>query len=58
MNELLSEYLDVVTDPAHVAAEFTFIMAEAVIGGLILRPFIKRWVKKHDREHHQHEPSA
>lgn len=45
---VFDEYIEVVTDPAHMLAELTFAIAEA----LILAPMVAFWVKRHDRVHH------
>lgn len=49
---VLTEYFEVITDPAHIGAELTFIFLETVVIGLILTPLIKRWVKRHDKKYH------
>lgn len=49
---MITEYLSILTDPAHVLAEATFIFIETVLIGLILRPLIQRAVRQHDRDWH------
>lgn len=49
----MSEYLHVITDPAHVLAELTFIVVFDVIIGALLWPFVKRAVRNHDRRWHR-----
>jgi len=39
---MVDEFIRVITDPAHVAAEGAFILTEAAIGWLIVRPLLKR----------------
>jgi hypothetical protein len=49
---LWEEYRELITDPAHLLLEATLIVA---IDGLLLGlavPFVRRWIRKHDREHH------
>lgn len=46
----MSEYLSVITDPAHLAAELTFVLVELAIA----RPIFKAWLCRHDRRHHAH----
>lgn len=45
---MFSEYLHVVSDPAHIMAELTFIAGEGLVGLVIGRILIKR----HDRKFH------
>ncbi len=49
---MIHEYLHIVTDPAHLAAEITFILFTDVLIGLVLWPLAKRAVRRHDTEHH------
>lgn len=44
----------IATDPPHLVAEVGLEIASYVVFGLILTPFIKRWVRRHDRKHHDH----
>lgn len=48
IGSVFDDYLQVVADPAHMVAELTFVLAEA----LILAPLVAIWVKRHDRVHH------
>ena len=49
---MLDEYLHIVSDPAHMAAEITFmLLVDVLLLGLVW-PFIKRAIRKHDRENH------
>jgi hypothetical protein len=50
LRSVFSEYVQVVTDPAHMLAELTFVLTEA----LILAPLVAFWVHRHDRRHHAH----
>lgn len=45
---MIHEYLSVLTDPAHLAAELTFVLVEVAL----FRPLFKLWLRKHDREVH------
>lgn len=50
-----NEYLHVVSDPAHILAEVTFII---VVDGLLLGlaiPFVRRAIRRHDATHHQED---
>lgn len=48
----MSEFLHILTDPAHLAAEVTLMfLVDFVFLGLMW-PFATRWVKRHDRIHH------
>lgn len=53
MNEVWSEYVHLMSDPAHVAVEVTFILLVDVILLGLLWPLIKRWVRRHDESHHE-----
>ncbi|MCP4957973.1 MAG: hypothetical protein GY925_01755 [Actinomycetia bacterium] len=46
LRSVFGEYLDVVTDPAHMLAELTFVLVEA----LILAPIVGFWVERHARQ--------
>lgn len=49
---LWSEYRALITDPAHLLLEATLILAvDGILLGIAV-PFIKRAVRKHDREEH------
>lgn len=52
METIFTEYLHVISDPAHILAELTFILAESIVIGAILTPLIKRWVRRHDEKEH------
>ena len=52
MEHFWAEYFSVLSDPAHVAAEATFIFIESVLIGSLLWPLAKRWVRRHDEKHH------
>lgn len=54
MTELFNEYIHVITDPAHVLAEATFILIESVIIGAILVPLGRRFIRRHDEKEHGH----
>ena len=46
------EYREIVTDPAHVAAELTFVLLfDGLLAGL-LWPLAKRAVRRHDERSH------
>lgn len=47
----MTEYLSILTDPAHVAAEATFVLIEVAIA----RPIFRAWLKRHDARHHSEE---
>ena len=47
-------YVDLITDPAHLLLEATLILVIDVIIGMIAWPFIKKWIKEHDRKKHAH----
>lgn len=49
------EYLELLQDPAHLALELTLIIIVDVIIGMLLWPFAKNWLKKHDAKKHVHE---
>lgn len=48
----MSEYLDILKDPAHVAAEATFVAFEVALLTPVLRWANRRWHRKHDRREH------
>lgn len=52
MKELWREYTHIVSDPAHLFAELTFILATDVVIGLGLWPLVKRAVRHHDERRH------
>ena len=45
---MLSEYINILSDPAHVLAEATFIVAEA----LLIAPVVRYLIRHHDRKVH------
>lgn len=53
VGEVFDEYIHVVSDPAHMLAELTFGLTEA----LILAPLVAFWVRRHDRQHHHPNPN-
>lgn len=55
MSEFLSEYAHLMSDPAHIAVEVTFIFLVDVLIGMVAWPIVKRLVKRHDRDHHSSE---
>ncbi len=52
MSEILHAYLHLLTDVPHLMVELTFMLVVDVFVLGIAWPFIKRWIRKHDREHH------
>jgi predicted Na+-dependent transporter len=55
---LWTQYVELVTDPAHILLELTLIVVVDLIIGALLWPLFKKWVKRHDKEHHDHECEA
>lgn len=51
MSEFWQEYTHLLTDPAHIAFELTLM---AIIDGMILKLLVPHWIKRHDREVHNH----
>lgn len=52
MNEFFSHYAEIMSDPAHMAAEITFmILIDVLFIGLTV-PLIKRMIKRHDAKEH------
>jgi hypothetical protein len=49
------EYINLITDPAHLMLELTLIIVIDVIIGMVAWPFIKKWIKEHDRKKHAHQ---
>lgn len=49
---MIEESLHIITDPGHLLAELTFFLVEVGVGSLIASPFISKWIKRHDKEHH------
>ncbi len=49
---MLHEYLHIVSDPAHILAELTYIALFDIVIGAMLWPLIKRAVRRHDRDEH------
>lgn len=47
MREILVEYVHILSDPAHVLVEFTFVL----IDYLVIQGVLKRWAKRRDRKH-------
>lgn len=45
---MIHEWLEVVSDPAHVLAELSFAACEAAISIVVGRV----WLRRHDRKHH------
>lgn len=52
---LWAEYWEVLTDPAHLLTEATFVLVVDVLVGAVLWPFIRRGIRRHDIEVHGHE---
>lgn len=52
---LAETYWELMKDPAHWLFELTLIVIFDVIIGAIAWPFIKRWIKEHDRKKHAHQ---
>lgn len=50
-----AEYVELVTDPAHLMLEATLVLVIDVLLGALLWPVIRRAVRRHDREVHGHE---
>ena len=49
---MFEEYLHIMSDPAHMAAEVTFmILIDVILLGMAL-PLFKRAIRKHDKEVH------
>lgn len=48
-------FTDLLRDPNHWGFEIIAAVVEFVIVGLILTPLIKRWIRTHDKVHHNHE---
>lgn len=46
MNEFVSEFLHILSDPAHTAVEFTFV----AIDYLIVHTVVRRWRKHFHRD--------
>ena len=49
------EYVNLITDPAHILLEITLIIVVDVLIGMLAWPFIKNWIKKHDEKKHAHQ---
>jgi len=49
---VLTEYYELITDPAHLLLEATLIVVVDGIIGALLFPFAKRWLRKHDSDVH------
>lgn len=47
---IVSEWMSVISDPAHLLAESTFFMGEATFGAVVHH----LWQKRHDRDVHGH----
>lgn len=47
--------VEVVTDPPHIASEIIMEGFSYLIFGLLIAPFVKRWVRRHDLQHHGHD---
>lgn len=53
MTEFLHEFLHVLTDPAHAAAEIVFTLLVEVLGLGVIWPFLKRRIRRDiTAEHH------
>lgn len=53
--DILTDYISILTDPAHWMFELT---VQLLVDGLLLGVGWRlgmRWVKRHDRRHHNHE---
>lgn len=49
------EYLELLTDPAHLLLELTLIIIVDVLIGMLAWPFIKKAIARHDEKKHGHE---
>lgn len=52
---LWDQYIELVTDPAHLMLELTLIILIDVIIGMVAWPFIKRAIARHDEKKHAHK---
>lgn len=50
---LWKDYVQTLTDPAHLLTELTVELASAALGALISAPIIRRLIRRHDRKEHQ-----
>ncbi len=48
---MLVEYLEILTSPAHMAVEFTFVLLDY----LVIQFVVRRWSKRRDRLHNHKE---
>jgi hypothetical protein len=56
----MSEYLDLITDPAHTAVELTYIMVDLLILGAVKHAIVKhlhRDLRERDRKHKHNRPT-
>lgn len=44
----MGEFFSIISDPAHLGAELTFVLAEIAVA----RPIFRAWLKRHDARHH------
>ena len=52
MHHFWHEYLHLITDPAHLALEFTMvIMVDVILLGMAW-PLVKRAIRRHDKKFH------
>jgi hypothetical protein len=47
------QYIDLLTSASHWMLEITIILVVDVVIGLLLWPAVKRWIARHDAEHHE-----
>jgi hypothetical protein len=50
---VIAEYLELVRDPAHWLFELTVVATVDMTLYLVLRPFFKRWLQRHDEAVHR-----
>lgn len=50
---LWERYVDLITDPAHWMMEGTIIVVIDILLVGVGLPFLKRWVRRHDEQHHE-----
>lgn len=52
MSTILDHYREIMTDPAHLMAEVSLMLIVDVLFMGVMWPFIRRMVRRHDREIH------
>lgn len=52
MAEIVDELLHLLGDPAHWGFELIADAAFTVIGAILLQPFYRKWLDRHNKEHH------